>query len=199
MAHNMMAGEMDDMMIGPPSSEPQPTGWTPRVSGSPFIEPYEVAVRGQAVNGQAMIRVQQVKMPETLAQFKQRMCLCTNDTEANFLNRGLTDEDARHLIAIVAEGKVTRLLLAKNELGDATACALARCLEGNTTLTCLGLASNRIGNRGALALADMLTLNHSLRTLYLYDNPVGSEARQFLTDANESRKEPMCDLNGLVL
>ena len=127
------------------------------------------------------------------------MDIARSETTVNLHDRRLTDADAPHLVALLREGRVTKLLLTKNELGDATAHALAGCLKQTRTLTCLGLASNRITDRGAAALAEALSTNEVLTSLYLFDNLMSRDGETALTTANALRSTPMSGLTGLVL
>jgi hypothetical protein len=67
-----------------------------------------------------------VAVRETLDAFKARINLTLSETEVNLLKSNLTDADAKHLVSIINEGRVKRLLLARNSLGDEAACAKAR-------------------------------------------------------------------------
>ena len=136
---------------------------------------------------------------ETLDAFRLRMNCPLHETELNLLHHGVTDADAHHLVALIEEGCVRKLLVAKNELSDETALAIAACLKQNSTLTCLGLASNNITDTGALALAEAVASNETLTSLYLFGNDISVAAEDALVAANESRAQPMCGLTGLVL
>jgi len=171
-----------------------------RASGSPYIESLDMnAPRAMSEMSRPKAKGKVAEPPLTLSEFKAKMRLTSSETEINLLNRSLTDDDAKHLVAIINEGRVTKLMLAKNQLGDATACAIAVCLTRNNSLETLGLAANQIGDRGARALGEALAYNATLRSLFLSDNQLNDQTLAALVAANEARQCPMNGLTGLVL
>ena len=121
-------------------------------------------------------------------------------TEIQIANQGLDDGDAEAIVALLAEGHVTKLNLANNNLGARAAAEIAKCLETNTTLTSLSLHSNGIGDVGAGHFTSFLQgRNASLTSLFLSDNYLGAGVKDALSAANEARTPKLSGLTGLVL
>ncbi|GBG35039.1 Protein kinase, putative, partial [Hondaea fermentalgiana] len=79
--------------------------------------------------------------------------------------------------------------LAKNDIGDKGATALANALASYETLQTLNLGGNKIGDEGTTALANALASYESLQTLNLGGNNIGDEGAMALANAlanNES-------------
>jgi Ran GTPase-activating protein (RanGAP) involved in mRNA processing and transport len=63
-------------------------------------------------------------------------------------------------------GKLRKLLLKQNNLGDRECCALVDGLSNNTTLAILDLSCNQIGPRGAAALGAAISENATLEVRF---------------------------------
>ena len=123
----------------------------------------------------------------------------SRDTEIDLQGQKLGDADADAITTVMREGKLTKLLLANNELGDEAAIKIAATLAQNTTLRSLSLHNNRIKSEGGHAFAKALATNTTLTSLYLSSNDLGQEAEDAIATANALRPEPMKGLGGLVL
>ncbi len=92
--------------------------------------------------------------------------------DGNFMH----DEGAEHIANAFAENKTTvieKLYLGWNGMADEGASALAKMMEGNSTLQVLGLAENDITNTGARAILSALAINTSVREISgLYHNQI---------------------------
>ena len=99
---------------------------------------------------------------------------------------GLTPEGVETLTGLVGLGKLNRLVLERNEVGNDGASLLANWSNA-ASLRSLALAGNRIGDEGARAIAHSTYL-HQLLDLDLSDNPIhDSGALAFLNSANKPR------------
>jgi len=77
---------------------------------------------------------------------------------------------------------VTRLDLARNQVGDHGAKALAQMLHQNSTLEYLNLEGNMVGDKGGAALGDAVRQNKSLQYLNLMYNSIAGTRQQELRD-----------------
>jgi len=101
-------------------------------------------------------------------------------------DNGLTPEGIGMLTGLAGIGKLNRLVLERNEVGNEGASLLANWSNA-ASLQSLLLAGNRIGNEGARAIAHSTYL-HQLLDLDLSDNPIhDSGAFAFLNAPNLSR------------
>ena len=73
--------------------------------------------------------------------------------------------------------------LSYNKIGDEGATALAKALEGNTTLKKLILFSIQISDEGATALAEAMKGNTTMQTLYLSFNQISDKGATALAKA----------------
>jgi Ran GTPase-activating protein (RanGAP) involved in mRNA processing and transport len=78
---------------------------------------------------------------------------------------------------------IIALDLARNNIGDDGAKALADALKVNKTITTLNLAWNKIGIEGAKALAEALEKNKTITTFNLWGNNIGDDGAIALADA----------------
>ena len=78
---------------------------------------------------------------------------------------------------------VSRLDLARNQIGDAGACALALTLADSSTIEYLNLESNIFGERGGVAVLDALASNTSVQYLNLMYNSVPSATQASIRQA----------------
>jgi len=106
------------------------------------------------------------------------------DDELEWDSEEYTDTEAIIIAAILkaADSPVTRLDLARNQIGDAGAKALALALHENSTLEYLNLEGNMVGDKGGAALRDAVRMNKSLQYLNLKDNSIGGSRQQDLRD-----------------
>ena len=142
------------------------------------------------------------KDPEKRLEFKPGVSIQPSRTsqEVQINNQALDDSDADAIVALIAEGKVKKLLLTNNQLGSGAAAKIVACLETNTTLTSLSLHSNRLGNAGAAQFANFLQgKNATLTSLFLSANDIDDGAKQTLRSLNEERTPKLSGLTGLVL
>ena len=123
-----------------------------------------------------------------------------NLTEVSLNAQGLADKDADAIVQLINAGKVKKLMMADNALGDVAATKIAACLSGNTTLNMLSMHGNKIGREGGRAFALALMANATLKSLYLSDNPnLDAATINEIQAANQERAEPMSGLGGLVI
>ena len=122
--------------------------------------------------------------------------------EVTINQQNLGEADVPAIVSLLAqEGRVQKLILSDDGLGDAEVTAIAKQLETNTSLTYLSLHKNKIsGGKDGGALAQALQNGcPNLTTLFMTQNPLTDEAMLALTQANAARSKPLSGLNGLVL
>lgn len=108
-----------------------------------------------------------------------------------------TDIDAIIIAELLkANETVTRLDLARNQIGDAGARALAALFTTNTTIEYLNLESNTFGERGGIALCHAMGENSSLTYLNLKENAVPTAIKDAIRDRwQASRGESVLGLH----
>jgi len=81
-------------------------------------------------------------------------------------------------VAKVIQGSttITKLILKDNMIGDDGVILLLEALKGNTTLQELAIPHNGITAKGAKEIAKWLSGNKTLKILHLFDNQIGDEA-----------------------
>jgi len=168
-----------------------------RASCSPFIETHakDAPVMAPVLEQRSYVRAPKVDN----SRVNLMSGLVESETHVCFSRRGLTDADVPSIIKLMDSGKIVDLILAKNEIGDDGAVAIASALLHNKSILHLSLAGNLIGERGGLAFAKVLAANNTLKSLFLSSNDLGDTANRALLVANAERSKPMCGLNGLVL
>jgi hypothetical protein len=75
--------------------------------------------------------------------------------------------------AILANPRLQQLFLSSNNIGNWGAAAIAASLQRNSTLLRLCVSQNKSGSLGATAIAAILLLNSNLQILDLYGNIIG--------------------------
>lgn len=78
--------------------------------------------------------------------------------------------------AFSALGKLSRLSLNSNQLGDEAAAELAKVFQDHPSLVTVKLQSNKIGTAGAAAIFDALQTNNSVTQVNLGFNKIGNDA-----------------------
>jgi hypothetical protein len=94
---------------------------------------------------------------------------------------GMSPEGVQWVTTLPGLGKLVRLVLDRNEIGNGGAALLSRW-SGAASLQSLSLLTNRIGDSGARSLARSRYL-HQLVELDLSDNPIHDQALSFLNSA----------------
>jgi len=114
---------------------------------------------------------------------------------------GQKESDADEIAAILHKGKVKKMALANNDLGDAGAAKICDALRTNRSLEWLSLTMNKLTDAAMASFEPVIRQNETLKQLYLFDNmAVSVEACDKLWEANAARTTPMTDnLYGLVL
>lgn len=103
-----------------------------------------------------------------------------DEDELEWDSEEYTDVDAIVIGELLRNNStVSRLDLARNQIGDAGACALAAMLGVNSTVEYLNLESNTFGERGGTAFCENLRSNTSLQYLNIMYNsvPTGVQTR----------------------
>lgn len=99
------------------------------------------------------------------------MCVQKRDADIERLdlrNNGIPASAAPHVAALISQKGLRHLDVGMNELGgDEGAAALAKALEGNTTLTHLALPNNGLTASGVATIMAALQGNTTLETLDL--------------------------------
>ena len=112
----------------------------------------------------------------------------------------MNDSDADAICEVIRKGKVTKLVLARNDIGEEGAKKIAKAMCENTSIKFLSLAGNKIGDEGAAAFLEMLEKNTTCTNLFLSSNKLSLDVCDDLWDKNAERKVPLTDnLYGLVL
>jgi len=106
------------------------------------------------------------------------------ELELEWDSEEFTDVEAIIIAEILKNGKstVTRLDLARNQITDDGAKALAEMLVSNTTLEYLNLESNMISEKGGMAFGRAMVENETLQYLNLKMNSISSSRQQELRD-----------------
>ena len=123
-----------------------------------------------------------------------------DDEQIKCNQKWLKDSDADLIVEILKRGKVKKMMLTSNDLGEEAAHKIATALLDNTSLHWLSLASNQFTDVGGALFADVIEKNEVLETLFLVGNQMTVTACDKLWEANQKRTKPMTEnLFGLVL
>ena len=174
--------------------------------GYDSIEKGDGEIKGEVTEvlpprGQIAKKKEPKTMPPKDAPFRStvRVRRQSRESEIDLQGQKLGDADADAITTVMRETKLTKLLLANNELGDEAAKKIAATLAENTTLVSLSLHNNRITSEGGHAFATALGKNTTLTSLYLSSTDLGNEAEEAIAMANALRPNPMKGLGGLVI
>lgn len=174
---------------------------TPRASCSPYFETLDP----NAPIMESLLKESPASMRQTAPSTPRQPhisneSLVTSENDIELTGRGLALEDIPALEELLRAGRVKRLNLAKNNLGDAGVAALAQALlRTSTQLEYLSLADNGVGESGGLAIVPIVQKQVDLHSLFLAKNNMGPKATAAILAANANRAQPMKGLCGLVL
>ena len=112
----------------------------------------------------------------------------------------MKDSDADAICDVIKKGKVKKMALANNMLGEEACNKIADALIENTSLEWFSIAGNRFGDEGGRHFVRVLENNTTLKSLFLCTNKMSEEVDDELWAVNDRREKPLTEnLYGLVL
>ena len=112
----------------------------------------------------------------------------------------MNDSDADAVCEVIAKGKCTKLVLARNDFTDIGVKKIAEAMYTNTSIKFLSLAGNKITDEGAAAFLEVLEKNTTCTNIFLSSNKTSLDVCDDLWDKNAEREVPLKEnLYGLVL
>ena len=175
---------------------------TPRASCSPFIETTDpdAPIMNSLVKPKSPAATRPPPSDSPKQPHINKLRLVTSEDDIELTGRDLGPEDIPAIAELLRPGRVKRLNLAKNNLGDQGVAELVEILlRGSTKLEYLSLADNGVGESGGLAIVPLIAKQTNLHSLFLCSNNVGPTATAAILAANSEREFPMKGLCGLVM